>query len=336
MKMYTLKSVRRDLGSFSLKIDECRLERGEVYAIVGPNGCGKSTLLNLLGLVDPPAEGTVVMDGNSVDFADSEGLIRTRRRIGYLMQAPYLFNMSVRDNVGYGLKVRGHSRKAVRERTDKMLSSMLLAHLADRPAHTLSGGEAQRVALARTLVLDVDAFLLDEPTANVDCRNIHVVEALILRLNRETRATIVLSTHSREQAYRMSRNLISIIDGRIRDIVYENVFSGVLREENDGLRTVRLADNVEFKVGQGEEGHVTIAIDPGDILISNEEIRSSALNRFTGTITKIEDVNGSIRVFVDTGVSLCALITRRSFLDMDMNIGRSVWVTFKANAVKVI
>jgi molybdopterin-binding protein len=271
------------------------------------------------------------------------------------MQDPYLFNMSVRDNVAYGLKIRRLKKNSIARAVDEMMERFSLTHLARRTAHTLSGGEAQRVALARTFVMDADAYLLDEPTGNVDQRNIRVIEKLILELNSEKKATIVLATHARDQAYRMSRNLISIIDGRISDIAYENVFSGVLTEESDGVRTTTLAEKVTLKVGHGKkgpvlparrspkgedgsgvEGPVTIAVDPRDIILSNEEIQSSALNRFTGTITRIENVDGSLRVFVDVGVVLCALITRRSFLDMNMNIGKKVWVTFKANAVKVI
>lgn len=334
--MYILQKIQSDVADFSLIVDDCRLDRGKIYAIAGPNGCGKSTFLNLLAFLVPPTRGSLVFDGNPVNYADSTGLLNARRRIAYLMQDPYIFNMSVRDNVGCGLKLRGCSRRMIRERTDEVLDTLQLSDLADRPAHTVSGGEAQRVALARTLVLDADVFLLDEPTANVDEQNIHVVEALILRLNRERNATVILSTHSRDQACRMSQNLISIIKGRISDISYENVFSGTLKKEDDGLRTVTVFEKVELRVGQGNEGDVTIAIDPEDILLSGEEIRSSALNRFAGTITKVEDVNGSLRVFIDTGVTLCALITRRSFLDMGLNIGKRVWVTFKANAVKVL
>ena len=89
-------------------------------------------------------------------------------------------------------------------------------------------------------------------------------------------------------------------------------------------------------VSGGEQGPTAIAIDPRDIILSDEELTSSALNRFRGPITKIEDVNGSLRVFVNIGVTLCSLITRKSYHDMHLNVGKDVWVTFKANAVRVI
>ena len=336
MNVYALEGTERNLAEFSLTIESCRFEKGLIYAVTGPNGCGKTTLLNLLSLVDRPSKGEVVFNGERVDFDNLDQLLSHRRRIGYLMQNPYLFNMNVYDNISYGLKIRALLRKDVREQVERIMDRLLLTHLAKRSAHNLSGGEAQRVALARTLVLDVDVFLMDEPTANVDQRNIHVVEALITELNKERNVTVILTTHSLDQAYRMSRNLVSVVDGKISDVGYENVFSGVLEATRDGLNTVTLTEKVKFNVAKGRKGHVTVAIDPYAIILSNDEVTSSALNKFKGIITKIEDVNGSLRVFIDTGVILCALITRRSYLNMDMNIGKSVWVTFKANAVKLI
>lgn len=336
MTVYDLEGTERLLADFSLTIERCHLEEGGIYAVTGPNGCGKSTFLNLLSLADRPSRGEIIFNGEKVRYGDSDRLLELKRRIGYLMQNPYLFNMSVYSNISYGLRVRGLSKAEIREKVERMMARLSLTHLAGTNAHALSGGEVQKVALARTLVLDTDVLLMDEPTESVDQRNIYVVEDLIRELVRERKATVIFSTHSRDQAYRLSNNIITIIDGKISDIAYENVFSGVLVEETDGLNMVKLVEKVQFKVASGKKGHVTVAIDPNDIILSNEELTSSALNRFKGTIMKIEDVNGSLRVFVNAGVTLCALITRKSFLDMGFNIGKSVWATFKANAVKVI
>ena len=334
--MFVLRNAGRSIGDFVLTIEECRLEEGGMYAVVGPNGSGKTSFLNMLACLERPETGYLAFKGSPIDHSDAQALLKVRRRIGYLMQNPYLFNMSVRDNVAYGLRIRGLPKEDIRRKVDAMLERLSLSGLARRAAHTLSGGEAQRVALARTLVLDADAYLLDEPTANVDQRNIRAVEQSIEQLNTANGATIVLTTHSRDQAYRMSKRPISIIGGRISDIEYENVFSGELKTEPDGLKKVVVAEGVELKIATGRNGEVTIAVDPQDVILSREEIDSSALNRFHGLITRIEDINGSLRVFVDAGVVLCALITHRSFTDMNLNVGKHVWVTFKANAVKVI
>ena len=336
MNIFAFNNVRKHIGEFSLTVDGFRLEQGGLYAVVGPNGCGKSTFLNLLSFLQPPTSGELIFKGEPVDYNNSTALVRLRRSTGVLMQAPYLFNTSVRKNVECGLRVRGVAVEETRKRAADILSRLELEHVAERRAHALSGGEAQRVALARTLVLNSDVLLLDEPTANMDQRHMGAIEKMVLELNAERGTTIVFSTQAREQAYRMSKNTISIVNGRIHDIAYENVFAGKLAQEQDGVKTVTIADTVNVKVAHGEAGDVLIAIDPQDIILSTLQIESSALNRFKGTISKIEEANGSLRVFIDAGVSFCTLITRRSFDDMGLNIGKSVWATFKANAVKVI
>jgi len=186
------------------------------------------------------------------------------------------------------------------------------------------------------LILESDVFLLDEPTANVDTNNVGVVEDFILSLNKEKNATIIFTTHSNSQAYRMSQNIISIIGGRIKDIAYENVFSGTLEEEADGLKAVTIGQNLRLHLSHGQSGPATIAIDPQDIILSNTPFSSSALNKVSGAITKLEEVNGSLRVFIDAGTQFCALITRRSYDNMGLNIGKKVWATFKANSIKVL
>jgi tungstate transport system ATP-binding protein len=213
---------------------------------------------------------------------------------------------------------------------------MLNLIYSKRNAHQLSGGEVQRTALARTLVLEADVYLLDEPTANVDKENIRAVEEVILSLNRDQEATVIVTTHSPEQAYRLSQNIIPVIDGKITDITYENVFSGTVKKEGDGTRSLALSREVRVMLSKGEDGPVSIAIDPQDIILSNEKLASSALNNFQGAINRLEQVNGSLRVYIDVGVTFCALITQRSYSSMGLNIGKKVWLTFKANSIKLL
>lgn len=335
MFMYRIKDLQKDYERFSLNIIDCSLKEGYIHAVTGPNGCGKSTFLNMLSLIEQPSQGNIYFQKQRVDYSDSAKLLQQRRRIGYLMQNPHLFDMSVYTNVSYGLALRKIPKRIIQEKVDRILSLLSLSHLAGRNPRTLSTGEAQRTALARTLVLDVEVFLLDEPTASVDKNNISIVENLILSLNKEKKITVIFTTHSNNQAYRMSKNIISIIGGRIKDIAYENVFSGELEEEADGLKTV-VVGGMCLKLSHGQKGHVVIAIDPQDIILSNDPFSSSALNKVRGIITKLEEVNGSLRIFIDAGVEFCALVTRRSYYDMGLNIGKKVWATFKANSVKVL
>ena len=334
--MYELTNLVTERGEFSLRVEHCCLARGQTYAVVGPNGSGKTTFLDLLALLQPLAHGELTFSGEPVPWGNPDHLLARRRRIAYLMQNPYLFSLRVADNIGYGLSLRGVERGQARDQVAAIARRLSLEHLLDRRAHQLSGGEAQRVALARTLVVEADVYLLDEPTANVDRRHVRLVEELILEKGRERDATVVLTTHSQDQAYRMSSHHVSIIDGQLGDVAYENVLTGDLRAEPDGVRIVSLAGGLELKVAAGDVGPVTVAIDPQHIILSAEELQSSALNRFSGTVSRVESLNGSLRIYVDVGVSLCALVTVRSFEGMGLNVGRQVWVTFKATAVHVL
>ncbi len=333
--MYQLTDIQIHHNDFLFQVDKYKIDAGKLYVIVGPNGSGKSSFLNLLGFLDVPDKGHVLFKNKPVDYTKSTELFQYRRRISYLLQNPYLFTMNVFDNVASGLRIRNLSEKEVKEKTNRLLNKLALAHLSKRNVISLSGGEAQQVSLARTLNIDADIYLLDEPTANVDKTNIDTLESHIISINKKNNATVLLSTHSREQAYRMTNHLISIINGKIKDLPYENVFTGKAIKDGS-LSVLPLADSVRIKFGSGETGLVTIAIDPNYIILSTKPIMSSALNSFQGTIQKIESYDGSLQVFVDTGVTFCTLITQKSFHDLKMNIGSKVWVTFKANSVQVI
>lgn len=226
MKMYRLESIEMALGDFRLSLAKCEFEAGGVYCVIGPNGAGKTTFLSLLGFLSRPRHGVVTFKDKPVDYSDAAGMLQVRRQTACLMQNPYLFNMSVHENIGYGLSVRKTRPREIKERVNAMMDRLSLSHLADRNAHALSGGEAQRVALARALVIDADVFLLDEPTANVDRHNMSNVEALIHELSVERQAAVILTTHSHDQAYRVSKNVLSIMDGRIAVGVGGDVSSG--------------------------------------------------------------------------------------------------------------
>ena len=337
MTLYTLRGIESTVGDFRLRLEDCALAPGGTYSVVGPNGSGKTTFLNLLAFTHVPDRGDVQFRGTTVNYADREALLVLRRQIGFLMQNPYLFNMSVRDNIEYGLKVRHRPADEIRRRVDAIMERFQLVGIARRNAHQLSGGETQLVALARTFALDCDVVLLDEPTANVDQGHVRTVENTIRELCREKGTTVILTTHSQDQACRMSRRLLSIVHGGIRGVAYENVFDGTIVDESEGARTLRLGEGLSIAIADGAPGQrVTVVIDPKDILLSSNRLSSSALNAFEGDIDKVEQADGGLRVFVNVGVPLCALVTRKSFHEMNLNIGKPVWVTFKANAVKVL
>ena len=176
-----------------ISIDHLRIEEGEFVALVGPNGAGKTTLLNLLAFIANPRAGKVRFFGESVS---RKNVVALRRRVGFLIQSPYLFNTTVEANIMWGLRLRGIPGREARTRAREALERLGLSGFEKRHAGKLSGGESQRVALARALALDPRVILLDEPTNNMDEESAKLMEGVVLELNRNRGKTVILSTHN--------------------------------------------------------------------------------------------------------------------------------------------
>ena len=186
------------------------VDTGETLTVVGPSGAGKSTLLRLLCRLDEPTDGTVYLDGTDYRTLDPTVL---RTRIGMVPQDPALRDGTVRENVTIGPRLRGESVEPGRVRS--LLARVGLAGYDDREVAALSGGEAQRVAIARTLVVDPEVLLLDEPTASLDPESQADIEALLAELLATSDRTAVLVTHDQAQVDRVADGVIRFVDGRI-------------------------------------------------------------------------------------------------------------------------
>jgi tungstate transport system ATP-binding protein len=189
-------------------------------AIVGPSGAGKSTLLRLLSFLEPPTTGHLTFRERLCD-GDWPGL-EERRRVTMLFQDPHLLRRTVYDNVLYGLSLRGN--KDGREAVEAMIARVGLADLRNAPARTLSGGEAQRVALARSLVLEPDVLLLDEPTSNLDPYNIRSIEEMLRQVNGEQKMTVVIVTHNVFQARRLANRVGLLMAGELIEVGETDAF----------------------------------------------------------------------------------------------------------------
>lgn len=186
------------------------LERGEVLAVVGPSGSGKSTLLRLINRLDEPTSGSVLVNGVDIRTIPPREL---RCRVGIVMQRAYLFPGTVADNVAFGPRQRRQTTSA--QKIEDLLSQVGLRGYAGRDALTLSGGEAQRVAITRALAIQPEVLLLDEPTSALDEAARSDVEELLESLVRERHLTCVWVTHSNEQARNMADKVLGITGGRI-------------------------------------------------------------------------------------------------------------------------
>jgi len=212
--VYRLSDVVKVYGQREvLHIEELEVYRGEILGIVGPNGAGKSTLLRLLNFLELPTSGKIAFDGHPVDGTIS---LETRRQVTTVFQRPILLNATVWQNVAYGLRIRGG--KEIDGQVREAIAQVRLSEFIQAPARTLSGGEAQRVALARVLAIEPEVLLLDEPTANLDPYNVGLIERIIADLNREQGTTIVLVTHNVFQAKRLAHRVALLLEGRIVEV----------------------------------------------------------------------------------------------------------------------
>lgn len=200
-----------------LAVDRIAFERGGFYGIVGPSGAGKSTLLRVMNLLEKPVSGHLHLFGKEVDLTSlsyAQGL-PLQRQMGFVAQKPSMFQASVFDNVALGLRYRKKSQTQIQALVEEALELVELSHVCDQRANTLSGGEAQRIALARTLVYEPSLLLLDEPTASLDPYNISIFERVIQTIHRQKQTTILMITHNLPQARRLAQTCLFVNNGRI-------------------------------------------------------------------------------------------------------------------------
>jgi len=202
-------------GRDVLKIDSLDIQRGETLAVVGPNGAGKSTLLLALAHLLRPALGEIFFNGISVSKLDE---LEYRRKISFVFQSPLLLDMTVEQNVGLGLKFRGVSKEEAQERVGRWIKALDIESLSKRQAGQLSGGEAQRVSLARAFVLEPELLLLDEPFVALDPpTHASLLEDLTQILMQDHR-TAVFVTHNLKEAARLSHRIAVIVNGVLRQV----------------------------------------------------------------------------------------------------------------------
>ena len=338
-----------------LKKVNVSVERGEVFALIGPTGAGKTTFLRLIDLIDVPASGKIYFDG--IDTAVSARVrLEVRRRMAFILQKPVVFNISVYDNIAYGLKWRGVSRSNIRQKVGGILDMVGLSDYRDRNARTLSGGEVQRVAIARALAIEPEVLLLDEPTANLDPVSASRIEELITNIIQRQATTIIMATHDRSQGQRLADRIAVLVGGEIlqtgssrevftspgnREVAefvgVENIIDGVIVSSEDRVVTIDIGDGVVEAISDyavGEE--VSACVRPEDVTLALSTISSSARNSFAGEVTRSVSVGPLTRVEIDCGFPLVCLVTKRSAEELGLEKGRQVYATFKATGVHVI
>jgi tungstate transport system ATP-binding protein len=344
-------------GRLVLDVPHLAIERGETLTLIGPNGSGKSTLLRVLALLQRPAKGEVFLDGERVDYRTN--LLAYRRRLALVMQQPLLRHASTFENVATGLRFRWAARREVVERVNHWLSRLGIAHLAGHNARTLSGGEAQRVSLARALALGPELLLLDEPFADLDTPTREGLLSELRPLLRESRTTTLFVTHDRNEALRLADRMAVMMGGRIHQIgpcreVFsrpvsqevaafigtETIVPGRVVGESQGLLEVEVAPGRKVvALGSYPQGReVLVCIRPEDITLVRQGAaeQTSARNRIPGRVTGVEDLGSFCRVSLDCGFPLVSYATRASVSELSLAESQSLLASFKATAVHII
>ena len=354
--MIVVKHAHLDFGSFHLKDINLHVRAGEYFVIVGPTGSGKSSVLNCIAGHYAVDSGDLWVDGRR-----SNHLAVEERDVGYVFQAGLLFpHLNVRKNIAFGLKMRKAPGKTkLDERIRDICHLFSITHLLNRSVSNLSGGEKQRVALARSMICSPKAMLLDEPFSSVDRNTAEKLMIEFKRIQRETGQTVVHVTHNQEEAMMLADRICVMKDGVIvqtgtpREILTRpetefvadffgahNIFRGVATVE--GNRSCIALENRTITAGVKQSGEVLFSIRPEDAVISRNGDRHpnpnifAGPNTFSGTVRQVVDRGIIIQVLVDIGFPMVSYHFRKAVADMGIDVGDRVNLSFEADAVHII
>ena len=259
MPIFEITSLKHTYaGKTVLDIDRLTVQPASIVGLIGPNGSGKSTLLRLMGLIEKPSQGKILFNGQPVEpFSDV-----ARFQITILPQEPFLLKRSVFNNVSYGLNLRGDAAD-VSNRVSKALSLVGLAgnDFMRRPWYALSGGEAQRVALAARLALNPQVLLMDEPTANVDAASAALIREAALKARKELGTTLVVASHDWHWLYDVCDEILHVFKGKIFGTGHETLVFGPWKYLKDGKWGKPLSDLQLLCVTQPPHNDAAAVID---------------------------------------------------------------------------
>lgn len=328
--------------------------KSEVLILLGPNGAGKSTLLQITAGLLKPTSGTVRFAGephlNDLEY---------RRKISTVFQSPLLLTDTVRNNIATGLMFRGISKKESYERVDHWMDLLHITQIKDRQAKVLSGGEAQRVSLARAFCLETELILMDEPFSAVDAPTRQELLDDLRNILSKTNQTCMYVTHDIDEALTIGDRVAVMFGGDLHQIGtvqntfdhpktpevaafmgVENIIPGVVSRVREDVVTISSGETTVEASGNLPVGsNVFICLRPEDITLysAEEQIRpSTARNRLLCRITGMINQGSLIRIEMVSGVRLIALVTRPSVEELGLAAGKQVYAVFKASAIHLL
>ena len=347
--MIRIENISKNLGEFFLNDVTLDIEKGEYFVVLGPTGAGKTILLEAIAGIYSPDRGKILMDGRDITNVPPRS-----RNISMVYQDYMLFpHLTVEKNISFGLKLKKITTKEIKKKIDGISRMLNVRHLFHRFPGTLSGGEKQRIAIARAVVTEPKALLLDEPLSALDAQTREGLRYELKKIHSVTGITIIHVTHNFEEVFSLGDSVAVMNEGKIiqvgnPDDVFrrpncefianfvgvENLFKG-RSTVNNGTSDITI-NGIKIVSTACNSGDSVVSIRPEDILVSGNKIESSARNSFSGKITDVIDKGAIIKIVADCGIPISAIITRRSFDDMGLSRGMSAYFTFKASDVHFI
>jgi putative spermidine/putrescine transport system ATP-binding protein len=351
MAFLELDNVSKSFGQVeAVQNFNLQAERGEFVSFLGPSGCGKTTTLRMIAGFELPTAGTILISGNDVTFKPPQ-----KRNTGMVFQAYALFpNMTVADNIGFGLKVAKKPSAEIKKRVAEMLALIKMEKFGDRYPYQLSGGQQQRVALARAIAIQPQVLLLDEPLSALDAKIRVALRQEIRAIQRELGITTVYVTHDQEEALSLSDRVVVMNNGCIEQVgtpfeiynfpqtEFTAQFVGTLNRIGATVRDVAngelLIDSQRIVTAQKLEGvsngtAVTLSIRPERISFAADGRKPNGLNVRVENITFLGSI---VRVQVRAGDNVFLMDTfNNPFLKLP-DIGDVVEITFSKEAVLVL
>jgi len=366
-----IEKVSANLGDFVLREVSLEVESGEYLVIIGPTGSGKTILMETVAGIRSPNEGRIFLDGREITRE-----VPRNRKVCMVYQDLMLFpHLSVKENIAFGLRVRKAPSDEIEKKVNEVSELLGISHLHHRMPETMSGGEKQRVAMARAMVMEPALLLLDEPLSALDGVTRKKLRRELKRIHQVYDTTIIHVTHNFEEVFSLADRVAVMNGGEIVQVGtpeeifrrpkcemianfvgVENIFRGVasksrglLEIEVDGLKIASATSwngNGDGNGGadsrnvvalrEGQEGREVFAsVRSEDILLSKAPLESSARNSFEGRVQEIADGGTMVKVWVDVGIPFMATLTRRGCEEMDLAEEDHVYLTFKATAVHV-
>jgi len=314
---------------------------------VGPTGAGKTLLLETIAGLHLPDHGEIWFEGQNIT-----GLSPEKRNIGLVYQDCALFpHLSVADNITFGLKVRKEPTSEIRAKLAAMTKLVEVEHLLDRRPDKLSGGEKQKVALVRSLILKPRLLLLDEPLNALDPESRENLQYELKQVHRELGITIIHVTHDFEETFSSGTQVAVIGAGRINQVgtpdrifrhpdsefvarftLMHNIFPGEVITTPEGKSTFKTG-RLEFQVKSSDKKVCHASIRPDDIAVLKDRLSSNDPNILPGVVNRIIDKGPVFQVFLDLPPEFCCQITRKDFLSLNPKENEPAFISFSPDSV---